>query len=233
MHFPEIFSRWTSSYTAVSRGDSNTAHAADSVEKSEVLDEEGPSRLLRFPWLTLAQRDVIYLVAAICTFVLLMFAGIYGARPADGSTQAQQPARLCGSSAAEATSLGCTWDQLTWAWYPPGCRHYANDEFLAYHDWKFWVDPFGSLEVVGENWTLALSNKKEIWTQRGEHLTHCVFFFLGMAQGIRDAATLPSRFTEYKHIEHCANFLLDALRQDKDWERIDTSPSEAFYDVHC
>ncbi|KAK4032615.1 hypothetical protein C8A01DRAFT_20321 [Parachaetomium inaequale] len=154
----------------------------------------------------------------------------------EGATEeeAKSPSsRACGSSAAEAIASGCTWDQLTWSWYPPRCRHYANDEFLAYHDWKFWIDPFRTQEVVGENWTLALDGKKHIWTQRGEHLTHCVFFLLSAGQAARDGTPLSPRLREYEHMHHCAYFLLDVIRRDADWESIDTSNCKVSFEEHC
>lgn len=137
-------------------------------------EEEEPLRVPKSARFLSTWRDVTYLGATIFVFAALLFIGTRISHISRASMETRGRPQNCGSSAAEARASGCTWDQLTWAWYPPNCLHYANEEFLAYHDWKFWVDPFGTQDVVGENWTLALDNKKQIWTQRGERLSHCV-----------------------------------------------------------
>lgn len=226
-----MWTRWKSSYTALRLDDDNPNNSQKThVAKSEVLDTTTRSRFLQFPWFGLGPREILFFAAVISTFIALMIVGFL---LRTNSSKAGSSKPVCGSSPAEALSLGCTWDQLTWAWYPKGCPHLGNDEFMAYHNWNYWVDPDGNQQAVGQNWTLALENKKQLWTQRGEHLTHCVFMFLSVGQAMAEDIPLPSVFKQYGHMRHCADYLLEALRQDRFWERVTSATGKVVYDVQC
>ncbi|PNS14044.1 hypothetical protein CAC42_6557 [Sphaceloma murrayae] len=132
----------------------------------------------------------------------LILAVISGIVVATHHRQTSKPVRLCGNSTAEALSLGCTWDQLTWAWYPPDCPHYANDEFTAADDWRFFTDPWGH-EAVGEDWVRGLNNEIQLYSRHGEHLTHCLYLFLSIGQIMRDGTPTTPKLRNYEHLEHC------------------------------
>lgn len=139
----------------------------------------------------------------------------------------------CGNSSAEAISRGCSFDQLTWSWYPPHCPHYANEEFTRAEAWTFFLDNQGEQEATGDWWRKAMDNEVRLWGQRREHLTHCVYLMLSVAQVVRDKTPAATKMLEYKHLQHCADFMLEALRQDKDWDRIDTRVPYVDYDIEC
>ena len=142
----------------------------------------------------------------------------------------------CGNSSAEAHALGCTFDQLMWAWYPPHCPHYANDEYLhaePEQPWRFYTDPYKKTLASGEDWVSALDNKVPVWGERREHLTHCVYMYLSLGQIIRDGTRYTPRQVDYEHLEHCASLLLESLRNDTDWNQIQTKAPHVFYDQDC
>jgi hypothetical protein len=148
-------------------------------------------------------------------------------------TASQVPSRMCGNSSAEAISLGCTWDQLTWSWLPPDCPHYANEEFLQAEDWKFYTDPLGKQEAVGETWRNAMDNLVDLWGERREHLTHCVYLFLSLGQVIRDSTPHHQRLTGYEHVHHCSKIILEALRKGEDWHKMETFTGMVSYEESC
>lgn len=143
------------------------------------------------------------------------------------------PGRVCGNSSAEARSLGCTFDQLTWAWLSPSCPRYASDKFLAADDFKYYSDPYNKVVVNDEEWELALNNQLPLYTERREHLSHCVYTFLSLAQIIRDGTQTHPKLSSYHHIEHCAMVVMESLKRDRDWYTLDADMGVVSYDEGC
>ncbi|KAJ5729343.1 uncharacterized protein N7483_003851 [Penicillium malachiteum] len=140
----------------------------------------------------------------------------------------------CGNSSAQARARGCSFDQLMWSWYPKHCPHYANDEYLNFQDWKFYSDPYTKEVVDKNNWTKALDNEISVYGERGEHLTHCVFMFLSLAQILHGGGKYTQRYLDYPHMEHCAKTLLQALQKDDvHWHDIETLAGRVVYDLDC
>ncbi len=215
-------------------------------ETKEDRDDNPTPNSSSVRWIMSTRREIAYLAGSLSTFFILLFVGIIVTTHAPTtstttttttttiSTDTTASVRLCGNTPSEAIALGCNWNQLLWAWFPAHCPSYANDQYLAYHDWKYWADPSGAQELIGENLTLALGDKgKKIWTQRGEHMSHCVFFFLGFAEAAMGDGAIPPKLNDYRHMKHCAGMLLSSLRKDEDWDNIDTLTPKAGYDEHC
>lgn len=143
----------------------------------------------------------------------------------------------CGNSSAEALARGCTFDQLMWSWLPEYCPHYANDDFMNAEPtkpWQFYTDPHDQTTAASEDeWSAVLDNKQHVWGEKREHMTHCVYMFLNLGQIIRDGGRYAPRQVDYGHLEHCADMLLDTLRMDKDWHRIQTKAPLVYYDQDC
>ncbi len=140
---------------------------------------------------------------------------------------------LCGNSSAEARALGCTFDQLTWSWYPPSRPHYANDEFVRAETWRFYVDPYGRQVASEEDWEKAMNNELQLHGERREHMTHCVYLMLSVAQVVRDGTPYAEKLVEYEHMAHCAKMILKTLRKDKYWKSLDTLVPFVDYSVTC
>ncbi|KAH7386597.1 hypothetical protein BKA64DRAFT_546491, partial [Cadophora sp. MPI-SDFR-AT-0126] len=134
----------------------------------------------------------------------------------------------CGNSSAEARSLGCSFDQLMWAWYPPSCPHYANEKFVAAEPgkpWRYYDNLYHGKAVFAEddNWAEILDSGVQLWGERREHLTHCVYMFLSAGEIIWGGGKYVPKLVSSEHFEHCVAILLDALRQDSTWFNIETS----------
>ena len=140
---------------------------------------------------------------------------------------------LCGNSSAEARALGCTFDQLTWSWYPPSCPHYANDEFVQAEEWKFYMDKYGRQEASKEDWERAMNNELQLHGERREHITHCVYLMLSVGQVLRDGTPYAKKLVNYEHLDHCAKMMLKSLRKDKYWKSMDTLVPFVDFTVTC
>lgn len=139
----------------------------------------------------------------------------------------------CGTSADEARALGCTFDQLIWSWLPPSCPHYANDEFVELENWTYWMDNQKREAMTTKNWERALNNEVQLWGESREHLAHCVYIFLSIAQILRDRTPYPSYFEDYEHTYHCAGVLMEALRKEPKRSRIATFVGNVSFQQRC
>lgn len=186
-----------------------------------------------------SKRNYILLGVAIAFFGSILFGllGLYQyLATRNSSTYRDEVPNPCGNSTAEALALGCKFDQLMWAWYPAHCPHYANDDFLnAEPDqpWQFYINPYTRQVANEEEWVDAMDNKVRIYGERREHLTHCVFMFLSLGQIIRDGTKYTPRQVEYPHLQHCAELLLDALRNDTHWYDVQTQAPHVLYNQDC
>lgn len=129
--------------------------------------------------------------------------------------------------------MGCTFDQLTWAWYPPSCPHYANEEFINAENWVYYDDPHKKVPATSKSWTRALNNQQDLWGERREHLTHCVYVFLSLGQIIRDGTPYAPRLVRYEHLQHCAKIVLEALRESPRWHDLETLVGQTSYEEFC
>lgn len=148
-------------------------------------------------------------------------------------TQEQQPRRLCGNTAAEARALGCTLDNMTWSWLSPSCPRYASVEFEQVEDFVYFSDPVSRIAVSGEDWEKAINNEIPLYTERREHVSHCVYTFLSLAQIIRDGTETYPKLSSYAHMEHCVAVVMESLKRDKDWRKIDADMGEILFDEGC
>lgn len=230
MHFLKSISRWRSSYDRIeAHGKENDDAQFKDSENLAECQVEGCERLRRqLPVL----KFLSYLGIALCGLCVISIIAIQKQR-GESRQSNQSVLKPCGNSSAEALSLGCSWDQLTWSWLPPSCPHYANDEFMKAEQWVYYTDRHGQEAAVGENWARALDNEIPLWGERREHLTHCVYVFLSLGQIIRDGTPYHSRLVQYGHLSHCSHILLEALRLDPTWHDLETSTGRVSFDEHC
>jgi len=225
---------WQQSYNRVD-GDLTE----DDRSESTICLEEKHTQVKTYRSITLSPRNILYLSLAFGGSILLAVLLTYGC--ANLAISPSQPSRrsdhghktLCGKSSAEAISLGCTFDQMTWSWYPPHCPHYANDEFIAVEDWRFYENWNSTEAVTGEKWTQALDNELDLWGERREHLTHCVYMFLSVGQILRDETAYSTKLSEYEHLAHCSEVVLESMRKDPDWYKIETFVGKVSYGQSC
>lgn len=142
---------------------------------------------------------------------------------------------LCGNSSAQARARGCRFHQLTWSWLPPGCPVYANEEFMEAADTPWiWYEDREETKVVGEaTWERVLDGELRVFGQRREHITHCIFMFLSVAQMVRDGTPFHAKLAKYGHIEHCADMILKMVKKSPDWNNLDTLSGTVSFDQFC
>lgn len=184
-------------------------------------------------------RSKISVMAAACICACLTLAIIVAAvfmSSHHSKTHHREPSppaqNLCGDTAAEARAVGCTWDQLMWAWYPPNCPHYANDDFIAADDWNFFSDPWGT-EATEAEWEAGLNNERTLFSRHGEHLTHCLYFFLSVGQVVRDGTPATPKLRNYDHLHHCVKMLLPVVRAHGNYSLINTKTPAVSYEEYC
>lgn len=141
----------------------------------------------------------------------------------------------CGNTSAEALALGCSFDHLTWSFYPPHCPHYTNDRFRAAEPDPFgYYETLGSLEPINDSDFFGVIERQGgVWVEKREHLTHCVYLLLAQGQIVRDGTPHTPIMVDYEHLEHCADILLENLRKDDEWRMRNTFSHEIHYDQDC
>lgn len=243
-HKPEypgknMIGRWKELYNQINTEDSDEKEMLSGHETCEgpLLEQVQRSRLI---WAI--EIGLALLVIATTTIVVIFKSSrrelvdnnVYLTH-VSSITKTNDKPHLCGNSSAEAISLGCSFDQLTWAWLPPNCSHFANGEFLSAEEkpWTYYEDPHGETVVEEEAWSQVLDGELMIFGERREHVTHCVYVFLSLGQLIRDKTPYPPKLVEYAHIHHCAMLLLDIVKKEDTWNDVQTLVGTVSYDQAC
>ena len=221
---------WNRSYEKVGNGSSSKA-ASSSEEQQELLENNELDR--RFD---IKRNIIVYIAASFAIFAVILGLTLYCfSRIKSASGEEPRNVRKCGNTAAEATALGCEFDYLTWSWLSPTCPRYTSDDFMTAEDtpWNYYQDPDNRVLVSKQNFTLALDNQIPLYTERREHITHCVYTFLSLAQIIRDGTKTHPKLSSYKHMQHCAKITLESIRKDGDWWKVDASMGKVSFDEGC
>ncbi|KAJ5160119.1 uncharacterized protein N7482_007123 [Penicillium canariense] len=197
-----MFSRWKLSYSRLGSDNVDSDLGQKSVAEEHMKDEQDLSPAPR-------KRTMAVSIAIICGIAILAFIGLLTNAKFRNNVDQVLP---CGNSSAQAWARGCSFDQLMWSWYPKHCPHYANDEYLNVQHWKFYSDPYAKEVVDGTDWTKVLDNEILVYGERGEHLTHCIYMFLSLAQILHDG---------------------EAIQKDVHWHDIETFAGRVVYDQNC
>lgn len=204
---------------------------------TDSLDEKQPeTNQHRGPFLLVSRNVLVLAVVTMCGIAIFMALGLHQIYARNGKTPSHNHSNPSGNSSAEALSLGCSFDQLMWAWLPRHCPHYANDLYLNAEPekpWQFYVNPYTKELATDEDWNKALDNEVLLYGERREHLAHCVFMFLNLAQIIRDGGSYIPKHVDYEHLDRCSNILLEALKMDSTRYGIETFAGAVSFDQNC
>lgn len=97
-----------------------------------------------------------------------------------------------------------------------------------------WYEDREETKVVGEaTWERVLDGELRVFGQRREHITHCIFMFLSVAQMVRDGTPFHAKLAKYGHIEHCADMILKMVKKSPDWNNLDTLSGTVSFDQFC
>lgn len=116
--------------------------------------------------------------------------------------------RTCGNSSAEARSLGCSFDVMSFAWLPAHCfDRELTDEFLALRDWEWFLDIDGIHAVALDS--IIAGGYPQLYVTQEYHLYHCTFMWRKMHRAVLRGGPLDSYIGNFNHTTHCARMLLD------------------------
>ncbi|KAH7555672.1 hypothetical protein BM1_07295 [Bipolaris maydis] len=112
----------------------------------------------------------------------------------------------CGSTPAEAKSLGCKFDILSFAWQLPACYdEKIMDEFLAEKDWVFYREPNGTSPVSRD---VALQRELDLFVTQEYRRTHCMYTWRQMHRAFTIQKHIDSHLNDYYHTLHCHHVML-------------------------
>lgn len=115
----------------------------------------------------------------------------------------------CGASPAEARSLGCVFDIMSFAWTPAPCYDHATSKaYLARNGpWVFYLDHNATQPLPFEE----LENYEIVWTEHSYHIVHCLYAWERghMAMDVGQGTLLPSEMGSIDHTRHCVDLLDD------------------------
>lgn len=131
----------------------------------------------------------------------------------------------CGTSntTAEAISLGCEFDLMSYSWTPKPC--FDEDTASEFREWvweserhegafPFFYDHEGKNKVEDEQ-ELSQSFGKAIYTTQEEHLGHCSFMIrrIHRVAESNGRLRLNSRYGTLAHTKHCSQEVLKSLQR--------------------
>jgi hypothetical protein len=121
----------------------------------------------------------------------------------------------CGTTVAEAKKRGCTFDVLTKYWLPAECPRTGAKEYLEIGG-NFYKDYLGRERLTEENIANLAGTedfvRSTLWyTEERDHLAHCAFMFLRIAQSVHDGSRLDAYSANIDHARHCKRSLFGVL----------------------
>lgn len=127
----------------------------------------------------------------------------------ESQTTANNASRLdCGSTPEEARSLGCFFDQLSFAWQVPECYDEETiTEFLAASEWQYFDDEAGTTRVSSQ---VVARGERSVHVTSQFHATHCLFLRRQMVRVFENGRPIDSHLWAYKHTVHCGQVLTNA-----------------------
>jgi hypothetical protein len=105
-------------------------------------------------------------------------------------------------------------------WLPSACSQAYTSEFLQYSDtdsWNYWADENGTEPLPDLS---SLSPGQKYWTTNGEHMAHCAFMLVRLADALNSGKKLDKMTRHFEHSKHCAMMLLDASKESFAWNSI-------------
>lgn len=110
-------------------------------------------------------------------------------------------------SPAEARSLGCRFDPMSFSWLAPSCfDQVLTSQFLDVEDWHWYLDDAKQHEA---DRTAVLSDQYEgLFVDIRYHWQHCAFMWRKLRRAILSTGVINGFVGSYKHSDHCAEALL-------------------------
>lgn len=186
---------WQGLYTAVPTSSEEAADLEPTGEKTLQSKKSNPF------W-----RHVKWFIAPATALILFTLAVFLQ----DSKSEGPVP-ETCGNSPAEAISLGCNFDIISFAWLPARCfDQELMDEFMAVHDWKWFLDRDGQHSV--DLASVAAGGYDELYVTQEYHMYHCTYMWRKMHRAILAGTVLDGYIGDMHHTAHCETMILDRTR---------------------
>ncbi|KUJ08041.1 uncharacterized protein LY89DRAFT_691343 [Mollisia scopiformis] len=118
------------------------------------------------------------------------------------------PKLECGKSIHEAISRGCTFDYVTKLWLPAACPRTGIEGYTNLSGgWKYYTAKEGG--AVIEDISVVLGANHMWWTTEREHLAHCAYLLMRVAEVAAKGGRRDMDVLDYEHTKHCTMLLLD------------------------
>jgi hypothetical protein len=115
----------------------------------------------------------------------------------------------CGTSPAEARSLGCQFDVVSFSWLPSDCYDaQLVDDFLALRNWQWFYDTAGQHAIPREQ--VLKGELTDLIVTREYHLFHCTYQWRKMHRGMVKGV-IDSYISNYEHTAHCEHMLTEGV----------------------
>jgi hypothetical protein len=115
----------------------------------------------------------------------------------------------CGTSPAEAHSLGCQFDAMSFSWLPAGCYDTELvDDFLALRNWEWFYDTARQHAIPKEE--VLKGELTNLIVTREYHLFHCTYQWRKMHRGMVKGV-IDSYIANYEHTAHCEHMLTERV----------------------
>ncbi|KAH6719402.1 hypothetical protein BKA61DRAFT_713800 [Leptodontidium sp. MPI-SDFR-AT-0119] len=216
------------SYQRLDAESSGTGHGNDGEKETRHQKPHGSSWRI--------STCIVTSIFAAAIVVVLTALVAYGFTSSKAEEARHNYSNTCGNSSSEALSLGCSFNQLMWTWHPKHCPLYANDEYLAAepeNPWIFYTDPHTRQMASGDDWERMLNNEVGLFSEKREHVTHCVFMYVALFQIFRDDGRHTAKQVDEEHLHHCSMMMLEMLRKDETWFEIDVATPPVSYSETC
>jgi hypothetical protein len=120
-----------------------------------------------------------------------------------------------------------------WAWFPPYCPHYANEDYLSLVPWSWYTDPHLKTRIQPGQWSQVLDNNITVYGEEQEHNTHCLHMLFTTAMIAKDGGRAVPKHTDMEHLEHCVHALEAVILRDSTRLNITTNAGPVSFDQDC
>jgi hypothetical protein len=111
----------------------------------------------------------------------------------------------CGTSPAEARSLGCQFDVMSFSWLPSACYDAELvGDFLALRNWEWFNDTTRQHSIPKKE--VLKGGLTHLFVTREYHHFHCTYQWRKMHRGMLKGV-IDSYIANYEHTAHCEHML--------------------------
>jgi hypothetical protein len=113
----------------------------------------------------------------------------------------------CGLTASSALSHGSSFDVTSFAWLPARCFDQGLvDQFLALHDWRWYLDAAGSQPVDIDS--VRSGVHAQLYVTQEYHMYHCTYMWRKMHRAAGAGRPLDGYIGNMSHTAHCEGQLV-------------------------